>query len=259
VHITGSLKFDGASTHRQNAKTRELASLIDIAPSDVVFLAGSTQAPEEELAIAAFRELSPKHPQLRLILVPRHKERFDAVAEVLDRSGLPWLRRSRVGQASRLPVQPSSIEHPASSIQQETGKRDACPTPRILLVDTIGELGAWWGTAHIAYVGGSMGTRGGQNMVEPAAYGAAVAFGPNTWNFRDIVQQLLEAEAAIVVPDGAALTAFVRRCLEEPRFRDALGAKAQRLVQSQLGATRKTVDLLDQLLPPANAATRQAA
>lgn len=238
VHITGSLKFDGANTDRNNAKTRDLAKLVGIAPSDVVFLAGSTQEPEEQLAIDAFRELSPAHPELRLILVPRHKERFDAVAETLVRSELSWVRRSEVGTGCQ-PVLTSQ--------------------PRILLVDTIGELGAWWGTAHIAFVGGSMGSRGGQNMVEPAAYGAAVSFGPNTWNFRDIVQQLLAADAAHVVADGDALSQFVRRCLEESQFRDALGAKGQRLVQSQLGATRKTVDLLDELLPPGQTATRQAA
>jgi 3-deoxy-D-manno-octulosonic-acid transferase len=235
VRVTGSLKFDGATTDRHNAKTRELAQLAGIAPSDVVFLAGSTQEPEEQLAINAFAELSSTHPELRLMIVPRHKERFDAVAEVLDRSGLPWARRSLLG----------------------TGNR-RLPTPRILLVDTIGELGAWWGTAHIAFVGGSMGSRGGQNMVEPAAYGAAVSFGENTWNFRDIVLQLLAAEAAVVVPDGRMLAAFVRRCVEDPQFRDALGAKAQRLVQSQFGATRKTVDLLCALLPRA-ATSRQAA
>jgi 3-deoxy-D-manno-octulosonic-acid transferase len=125
-------------------------------------------------------------------------------------------------------------------------------------VDTIGELGAWWGTAHIAFVGGSMGSRGGQNMVEPAAYGAAVSFGENTWNFRDIVQQLLAAGAAEVVADGPALTAFVRRMLKDAAGRRSLGEKAQRLVQSQLGATRRTVDLLDALLPAATQQRRAA-
>ena len=88
----------------------------------------------------------------------------------------------------------------------------------MLLVDRIGELGAWWGTAQIAFVGGSLGSRGGQNMIEPAAYGAAVSFGPRTQNFRDIVAALLAAEAAVVVADGSELTAFVRRCLAEPAF-----------------------------------------
>jgi 3-deoxy-D-manno-octulosonic-acid transferase len=112
----------------------------------------------------------------------------------------------------------------------------------------VGELGAWWGTAAIAYVGGSMGKRNGQNMIEPAAYGAAVSFGPMTRNFRDVVAALLDAEAAVVVNDGAELTAFVRRALEEPARAAELGNRARRVVASQLGATRRTADLLDALV-----------
>ncbi|MEN6498259.1 MAG: glycosyltransferase, partial [Thermoguttaceae bacterium] len=101
-----------------------------------------------------------------------------------------------------------------------------------------------WGTARIAYVGGSMGSRGGQNMLEPAAYGAAVSFGPNTWNFRDIVATVLAHEAALVVHDGDELTAFVRRALKDPQWAATLGERARSLVKSQLGATRRTVELL---------------
>ena len=132
------------------------------------------------------------------------------------------------------------------------------PSLRILLVDTIGELRAWWGTATSPSSAAAWASRGGQNMLEPAAYGAAVSFGPNTWNFRDIVQQLLAADAAVVVADGPQLTQFVRRSLAEPKFRAALGRGPEQLVQSQLGATRRTVDLLDGLLP-ATARNRQAA
>jgi 3-deoxy-D-manno-octulosonic-acid transferase len=85
-------------------------------------------------------------------------------------------------------------------------------------------------------------------MIEPAAYGAAVSFGPNTWNFRDIVAALLAAEAAVVVQNANELEAFVRRCLMEPRFAAALGERAQQLVLSQLGATGRTVSLLEEVL-----------
>jgi 3-deoxy-D-manno-octulosonic-acid transferase len=118
----------------------------------------------------------------------------------------------------------------------------------ILLIDTIGELSAWWGTARIAFVGGSFGSRGGQNMIEPAAYGAAVSFGPNTWNFRDIVATLLAADGAAVVPNAAALESFVRRCLNDTDYTHALGMRAQALVQSQLGATYRTAELITSVL-----------
>ncbi|MGD9720311.1 MAG: 3-deoxy-D-manno-octulosonic acid transferase [Pirellulales bacterium] len=223
VHVTGSLKFDGAQTDRGNPLTTKLRGLAGFGPHDVVFLAGSTQDPEEQLAVDAYRQLAAAHPELRLVLVPRHPDRFDEVARLLAASGLAWQRRTAL---------------------------DASPpqaAARVLLVDRVGELAAWWGTAHIAYVGGSMGSRQGQNMIEPAAYGAAVSFGPMTRNFKDVVAALLAADAAVVVRDGPELTAFVRRALTEPQFADALGANARRVVAAQLGATARTVDLLDAL------------
>jgi 3-deoxy-D-manno-octulosonic-acid transferase len=130
---------------------------------------------------------------------------------------------------------------------------------RILLVDAVGELGAWWGTAQIAFVGGSLGQRGGQNMIEPSAYGAAVAFGPNTWNFRDVVTQLLAADAAVVVKDGTELTAFVRRCLGEGEWAAAMGRRARDLVLSQQGAADRTIALLDEVIAAAPQATSRNA
>jgi hypothetical protein len=112
-------------------------------------------------------------------------------------------------------------------------------------VDTTGELGWWWGSATIAFVGGSLdGGRGGQNMLEPAAYGAAVSFGPHTRNFRDEVARLLAADAAVVVADGPGLTAFVARCLTEPAWAEALGRRGAALVASQRGGTAATARLV---------------
>ena len=219
VVMTGSMKFDGAVTDRENPATRDLRRLAGIGENDTVFLAGSTQEGEESAALAAYANLHEAHPDLRLILVPRHPERFDAVARLLEESPFAWSRRSGLSETN--------------------------PAERILLVDTVGELGAWWGTARIAFVGGSFGKRNGQNMIEPAAYGAAVSFGPNTRNFRDIVDTMLRHDAAIVVADAAELEQFVQRCLEEPAFADELGHRAQQLVREQSGALARTVELLN--------------
>lgn len=226
VIVTGSIKFDGVQTDRGNSQTRQLANLAGIAPTDTVFLAGSTQHPEEQFALDTFRALSKKHPALRLILVPRHPERFDDVARLLDGSELPWQRRTLLRAGAPM--------------------NDAAPA-RILLVDTTGELGAWWGTAHIAFVGGSMGSRGGQNMLEPAAYGAAVSFGPNTRNFRDIVALLVQAEAALVVSDADELTDFVARCCDDASYARTLGDRARAFVISQQGAAQTSVEHLARL------------
>lgn len=230
VYATGSLKFDGAMTDRNNARTQQLREMAGFTRDDVVFLVGSTQAPEEEIGVRIYRQLVGDYPRLKLVIVPRHPQRFDEVGELLTESGLAWMRRSQLSQSCL------STAGQASSGTPERGS--------ILLVDTIGELGAWWGTASIGFVGGSFGGRGGQNMIEPAAYGVATCFGPNTWNFRDIVAQLLRVDGAHIVKDEAELAAFVRRVLAEPEWGTALGQRAQQLVLDQQGATKQTVDLL---------------
>lgn len=224
VVAAGSMKFDGVRGDRNAEDVRRLAKLAGFQDDDVVFLAGSTQAPEEALAIDAYRAASANHPRLRLVIVPRHVERKPEIVALLDGSGLVWQARSTLDK-----------EGPA-------------PDARVLLVDTTGELGAWWGTATIAFVGGSLdGKRGGQNMLEPAAYGAAVCFGPHTRNFADEVAVLLEADAARVVADGPALTAFVRDCLvAQPSL--ALATRAAATVAAHRGATAATAERILALL-----------
>ena len=175
------------------------------------------------MALDVYQTLRVQYPRLRLIVVPRHPERFDEVAVILERSGVDWQRRSEL----------SAEKNPRRG-----------QSPEVLLVDTVGELGAWWGAAAIALVGGSFGNRGGQNMLEPAAYGAAVCFGPNTRNFRDIVARLLAADAAQVVASADELKEFVLRALTDPDWADRLGRNARDLVIAQQGATARTVDLL---------------
>jgi 3-deoxy-D-manno-octulosonic-acid transferase len=221
VAVTGSMKFDGVKGDRFAPDIDRLARLAGFTAGDVVFLAGSTQAPEEQFAIDAYRLLAPDHPRLRLVIVPRHVERQGEIARLLHASGLRWQRRTDL----------------------ERDGADA--SARVLLVDVTGELGWWWGTAAIAFVGGSLdGKRGGQNMLEPAAYGAAVCFGPHTRNFQDEVRVLREAGAVEVVADGTALAAFVGRCLDDPSWARDLGGRAAAAVAARCGATATTARLI---------------
>ena len=219
ITVTGSIKFDGAESNRANEKTLALKQLAGIQDDDVVLLAGSTQVEEERLCLRFFNQHQSTYPNLKLILVPRHPERFDDVADMCKNAGFEFMRRSAMDQ----PV-PSDI--------------------RVLLIDVIGELGAWWGLTDIALVGGSMGSRGGQNMIEPAAYGAAVCFGPNTWNFKDIVELLLHHQAAKVIHSTEQFEEFIDWCIHTSDQAQSMGKAAAELVALQQGATRRTVDIL---------------
>ena len=222
--VTGSVKYDGVQGDRNHEKVQRMRHLLGIQPGERVWVCGSTQAPEEEIALAVFAKLKAEFPSLRLILVPRQRDRFEEVAALLRRSGVPFVRRSSL---------------------EDTPEK----TATVVLVDTIGELGAVWGLAEVAFVGGSLdGKRGGQNMIEPAAYGTPVVFGPHVWNFRDAAARLVQARAAIEVADAAQLEAAIRTLFADDERRQRMGAAARQFVLAQQGATARTMTATDALL-----------
>jgi 3-deoxy-D-manno-octulosonic-acid transferase len=165
---------------------------------------------------------------LRLILVPRHPHRFDGVAQWLAEQGHSVIRRSRL--EARVP-------------------RTAGGTAPVILIDTMGELGAIWGLADVAFVGGSLRAgRGGQNMMEPAAYGASVMFGPHIANFRETVEQLLDRNAARQVADANELACGLIADLEDPEAAAVRGAAGRDFVLAQIGATGRTLVELGRLV-----------
>lgn len=242
VTVTGNVKFDGLEMVRDNSATKKLSDLVDLQPDTPVLVAGSTQLEEDLLAVTAFQELATEFPDLRLILVPRHPERCAALAKQIDHLGLPCILRSELSAANNL-----ADTHARQSlfrtrpIQQSGAHHQLHP---IVIVDVIGELGAWWGCASAAYVGGSLGKRGGQNMMEPAAFGIPVSFGPNTINFKDIVRELLANDAARVITDKLELTQFVEQALKQPDWANNLGQRAKNTVIQHQGASQRTSTLL---------------
>jgi 3-deoxy-D-manno-octulosonic-acid transferase len=247
--ITGSIKYDGACGERDTPKTRELARLLaggrrepaggtdrpahaDRLP--VVWLAGSTHAPEESIALGVFARLRDRFPHLRLILVPRHPDRFEEVARLVEQSGLPFARRSRVTEPLR-------------------------EMPAVLLLDTVGELGAAWGLADVGFTGGSLdGKRGGQSMIEPAGYGVPCVFGPHVWNFKDAARRLVEIGGAVMAVDAAGLERELARLIADDGLRERTGAVARDLVRRQQGATQRTLDVLDEVIAADTFAHRAA-
>ena len=263
LHITGNIKFDRLEADRHNPRTSELARAFALRPHEQVFIAGSTQDPEERFALDAYLSLREKHRDLRLILVPRHKERFEEVAQlVTDIYHLPLRRRSATQAMQATPSpQASGSESGCRSVAVPADNRDG-QGGEILLLDTLGELTACWGLADIAFVGGSLTRRGGQNMMEPAAYGAAIMFGPNTQNFRDVVEMLLDQQAARVVHSPQELTQQLDEWLSHPERAQDIGLRAQRLVLPQRGATGRTIvhceQILSRVLGPAEGAETAA-
>ena len=228
VIVTGNVKYDGVTADRDNPQDAgNCAGCFGIAGRSRLGRrqhagSGGSDRP---------RHLSPgsseRHPNLRLILVPRQPERFDEVARLLE----------RVRRAS------DAVRRRRSAFDRRAGDRTV-RTLAIVLVDTIGELSAIWGLADVAFVGGSLdGKRGGQNMIEPAAYGAAVLFGPHTWNFKQTVADLLARDAAIQVRRRARRWSGGGAAA---RRRGSCGSgsaqAARQFVLSQQGATGRTLD-----------------
>ncbi|MBY0458170.1 MAG: 3-deoxy-D-manno-octulosonic acid transferase [Gemmataceae bacterium] len=221
--VTGSIKYDGALRSRATPETERLRELIG-SPASLVLLAGSTHAPEESIVLGVFARLRVRFPDSRLILVPRHPDRFEEVARLVEASGLSFVRRSAV--TSPLPEMPA-----------------------VLLLDTVGELGAAWGLAGVGFVGGSLdGQRGGQSMIEPAGYGVPCVFGPHVWNFRDAARRLVEVGGAVTLKDAAELEAALAQLLADPGLRERMGVSARELVRQQQGATERTLAVIDSVL-----------
>lgn len=236
TQVTGSIKFDGVATNPQLPKARELAEWMELDDSAPVIVAGSTQAPEEEYVLQAFKNLKQEHSKLALILVPRHPERGNELVQLALRMGFSVRQRS-------------------------TGKMHIhSPTsPRVELLDTVGELGACWGLASVAFVGGSFGSRGGQNMLEPAAFGKPVCVGPNTSNFKQIVELLRANDALSTVRSAEEMQGFFAEMLYHPELAAAQGERAKALVLRQQGATDQTISLLLGILGDPAEGSKQAA
>ncbi|MDB5351131.1 MAG: 3-deoxy-D-manno-octulosonic-acid transferase [Planctomycetota bacterium] len=230
VRVTGSVKYDGLESSRTNGRTAGLRKELGLSSADLIFVAGSTMEGEEEAALAAYRRALSRHPRLRLVLVPRHAERFEKLASWLTGEGLRVIRRSQPGVIHRRSHEPA-----------------------VILIDTLGELSAVWGLADVAFVGGSLFPgRGGQNMMEAAAYGPSVIFGPHTSNFKEAVEGLLARGGARRVADAEELASALAEDLDDPETASRRGAAGREFVLAQDGASVRTVAELDRLVSGAN-------
>ena len=223
VSVMGNIKFDQAVPEDQLVRGHELRQRLGAARS--VWVAASTHEGEEELLLAAHAELLREQPQALLILVPRHPQRFEATARLIERNELPLLRRSEIDL--------EGLTTPAPALSAS-----------VLLGDSMGEMFLYLAASDIAFVGGSLVPIGGHNVLEPAALGLPVLFGPHMHNFLGARSLLMEAQGAIEVSERS-LTDTLRVLLLDAARRRQIGAAACAAVAANRGALARLQRLLD--------------
>ena len=219
VEVTGSIKFDQqipASVEEQVEVMRRNWG------GRPVWVAGSTHEGEEEIMLAAHLHLLREIPDALLVLVPRHPERFDRVTGQTIKSGLNLVRRS-------------AGELPSGDVQ-------------VYLADTMGELPVLLGAADVAFIGGSLAKVGGHNMLEAAAQGVPVCYGPHTFNFELISRMLLDCGAARLVHDAQSLATLLQAWLSDASVRSAAGESGRQVVQRNRGALARLYRMLEKQL-----------
>ncbi len=225
VWVTGNTKFD-ALVLDVGGKEDALREEMGLDPDRPVFMAGSTHEGEEEIVLAVYARLAERHPGLQLVLAPRYLERSGKLMALAAEAGL--------------------------SVRLRSGGT-AAGNAQVTILDTIGELAVAYRLATLVFVGGSFVTRGGQNVLEPAAQGCPVLFGPHMENFKDSVQ-VLQGRGGIQVARPDQLLKVADELLSRPDQIRELGAMARRAVGSIRGASARNVDHLLSILPRGKAA-----
>ena len=220
VRAAGNLKFDSAPglvTDEELASMRESAG---IRAGRAVWIGGSTHEGEEGVLLGVHQELRSVYPDLLLILAPRHIERAGQVAALAGRMGLPAAIRSR---------------------------NDSAQDNAVYILDTLGELGRFYGLAAAAFIGGSLVPFGGHNPLEPVAQGKPVLWGPHLSNFREMESSLLQAGCGRIVSSRQELKGALREWLEDPRLREESARGALHFIESHAGCSRRIAEFLSRL------------
>jgi len=221
VSVAGNLKFDVRAAQEAEA-TKQLKTL---SRGLRLIVAGSTLDGEEAALLEAWPRLLDADRQLAMLLAPRHPERFDAVAALLDKSGVQWIRRS--GWRS----------HPAEPLNPG----------QIVLLDTIGELASFYSLASVAFIGGSLIPAGGHNPLEPAQFGVPIVMGPHYANFRAITEDLI-AHNAICITEKEKLAQVLLDLLCDRTEAKSMGERSRQVFDQQAGATGRCVAAIKELL-----------
>ncbi len=225
VHVSGNVKFDLDVAFPDHSTVAQLRKHYHLPGSELIWVAGSTHAGEEEVVIAVYQQLLRGGKSLRLVLVPRHPERCAGVEKMLAGRDIPYTRCSAL--------------RPREAV---------LASGTVLLVDTVGELQQLCMVADIVFVGGSLVPVGGHNILEASAACKPVVFGPHMHNFREISQMIVEAGGGVMVSGQKELADVMERLLVDAGLRLSMGDKGFELIQKNLGATAFTLEMIRKVL-----------
>lgn len=218
VTVTGNCKWDLVFPANTEEQSRNFQGCWGPRP---VFMAASTHAGEEVMVIEVFKKLQLLIPNLLLLLVPRHPQRFGEVGTLLEQAGLDYSRRSQ-------------FPH---KVLETTG---------VVLGDSINEMGAYYASATVAFIGGSLVQVGGHNPIEPAYFGLPIVIGPYYYNFQAIVETFVEQKALAIVQDPQGLYEQLAYLLQSQDR--SMGYAARSLLAQHQGATQAAVDMIAPIL-----------
>jgi 3-deoxy-D-manno-octulosonic-acid transferase len=241
VRTTGNLKYDvevepsTSNTPVPSNTSRDIDHQFGLSASPRLIVAGSTAPGEEEMLLAALAELRRNRglENVRLLIAPRHPERFQEVAGLISRSEFSYARRSDAWQSS------ASMAGGKPS-QMRPGVGQPADQVEVILLDSIGDLASAYRFAEVVFVGGSLVPRGGHNVIEPAAFAKPIIVGPHTDNFRQIVSDFARADALLQVQPNELTTALVGLLSHPDRARE-MGERARNILLANRGATDRTI------------------
>jgi 3-deoxy-D-manno-octulosonic-acid transferase len=224
VFVNGNCKYDQAAFSALPVFQEEMKSLLAVDERDLLFIAGSTHEGEEEAVIQAFLKIRRRYPEMILVLVPRHVERAARVEKLLDKCGVnDFIRRSQMESRGR------------------RGKN-------VVLWDTFGELFKVYSVGTVVFCGGSLVGKRGQNILEPAAWGKVVLYGPSVEDFIDAHRLLQEVGAGMMVLDADELAERCLYLLDHPQELKRRGEAGKEALLAQRGATQRNLELAKKLL-----------
>jgi 3-deoxy-D-manno-octulosonic-acid transferase len=215
VTVLGNLKYDTVVSSR--GLDRALTNVLEL--WNPLWIAASTMSGEEELVLDAFKNALKEHPDLKLLIAPRHPHRFDSVAELIVKNGFVPMRRTELHTT------------PASR--------------KVLLLDTIGELAGAFQYGSVVFMGGTLVPTGGHNILEPARHGKPIVFGPHMENFREIARLFLNANGAVQIRNAAELAPAISSLLSNRQRASDLGRNALAVVEQNSGATERVLQILE--------------